>query len=80
MILTKLANLFVLIIPERKYIYYGPNIQSFSMLALLYNNTSVYTNILSCRRGRVEDEIPAYKTEHLYIPSICTINDLYHDQ
>ena len=50
------------------------------MLALLYNNTSVYTNILSCRRGRVEDEIPAYKTEYLYIPSICTINNLYHDQ
>ena len=45
------------------------------MLALLYNNTSVYTNILSCRRGRAEDEIPAYKTEYLYIPSICTIND-----
>ena len=40
------------------------------MLALLYNNTSVYTNILSCRRGRVEDEIPTYKTEYLYIPSI----------
>ena len=50
------------------------------MLALLYNNTSVYTNILSCRRGRVEDEIPAYKTEYLSITSICTINDLYHDQ
>ena len=50
------------------------------MLALLYNNTSVYTNILSCRRGRVEDEIPTYKTEYLYIPSICTINDLFHDQ
>ena len=42
--------------------------------------TSVYTNILSCRRGRVEDEIPAYKSEYLYIPSICRINDLYHDQ
>ena len=47
------------------------------MLALLYNNTSVYTNILSCRRGRVEDEIPTYKTEYLYIPSICTIKLTY---
>ena len=42
--------------------------------------TSVCTNILSCRWGRVEEEIPAYKTEYLYVPSICTINDLYHDQ
>ena len=42
--------------------------------------TSVYTNILFCSGGRVEDEILAYKTEYLFVPSICTINDLYHDQ
>ena len=45
-------------------------------LALLYNFTSVYTNIPSCRR----DEFPATRRYSCIFTSICTIKSLHHDQ
>ena len=49
------------------------------MLALLYNFTSVFTNIPSCSRDESKTSFPIQEGIFVYSRVFCTIKFLYHD-